>query len=549
MKNIKYLYFLSLSVILFSYNLTFAQNIQQKNIEIPIEKKKGKNYHTLLLGEKGALCLHNNADPIDFSHREIFATLFNTNLDTIWQEKYVVENNFSLIGYAYNNLNINLLFLNGKNKPEVLRISLQSGVSTKYEVKDLDKLTIQYVEMAGEKILLGGDIMGSPAIVLFDPNLQEKLYLPSINQLQANISSITVDNEKEAIVVILDGTMGRDRAYFMQLYSFEGKLMSKFKLSKDNEYNFLTYRPIINDDAQILILGTYALKNDYHSQGIYTLLIDNGEQKSFKFYDFSNFKNFFNYLNPKKKARMLENIKEKQSKGKVLSLNYRLSVHELSIDKDLILFTAESINDLPISNNSIRSANARNANYPYNYGWGYSSTNNISNNNTNNNLNANNNAPRGITGADEYFPEGVALDIPIQRFTGDFEYQHIFTSAFDFKGNFKWDASYSFDKTEYEYPILTTQFAVNQDSVRFIEFREHDLRCQTAYIHSSSSSEAQTITLQPYVPKDDLIDFEMGGIRKWTGKSFLATGLREYIWREGERKIKKVYYLSKVYIE
>jgi hypothetical protein len=548
MKNLTFISLLFLSVIFFSYKPIFAQNIQQKNIEISIDKKKGENYHTLLLGEKGALCLHNNADPIDFSHRELFATLFNTNLDTVWQEKYVIESNHSLIGYAYNDLNINLVFLNGKNKPEVLRISLQSGVSTNYEVKDLDKLTIQYVEMAGEKILLGGDIMGSPAIVLFDPNLQEKLYLPSINQLQANISSIAVDNEKEAIIVVLDGTLGRDRAHFMQLYSFEGKLISKFKLPKDNEYNLLTYRPLINDDAQVLILGTYALKNDYRTQGVYSLLIEDDTQKSFKFYDFSNFKNFFNYLNPKKKAKMLENIKEKQSKGKVFPLSYRLSVHELSFEKDLILFTAESINDLPINNNSMRSVNSRNTYYPYNFGWGFPSVNNIPNNSTNN-VNTNNNAPRGISGTNEYFPEGMALDIPIHRFTGDFEYQHTFTSAFDFKGNFKWDASYSFDKTEYEYPILATQFAVSQDSVRFVEFRKHDLRCQTTSIQYSYSSEAQTISLKPNVSKDDLISFEMGGIRKWTEKSFLATGVREYIWRDGEKKIKKVYYLSKIYYE
>ncbi|GAB4335881.1 MAG: hypothetical protein OHK0038_13800 [Flammeovirgaceae bacterium] len=543
MRGLFYLF----SLILFSYKLCFAQNIQQKTLEIPIDKKKGENYHTLLLGNKGAICLHNNSDFIDFSHREIVATLFNTNLDTVWHEKYIVESNLSLIGYAYNDLDINLLFLNNKNKPEILKISLQNGISVKYEVKDLDKFDIQYVEMAGEKVLLGGEIMGSPAIVLLNLHLQEKLYLPSINQLQADIKSIVVDNEKEVIIVFLDGTMGKDRSYFMQLYGFDGKIINKFKLEKDNKYNLLTYRPLINEDAQVLILGTYALKNDYHTQGIYALLIEEGEKKSFRFYDFSNFKNFFNYLPTKKRQKMLENIEKKQSKGKVFPFNYRLSVHELSFDKDLIFFTAESINDLALNNNNMRNSN-RNFNYPYGYGWGYPSMSSIPNNNVINS-NSLSNTSRGITGANEYYPEGIALDIPIHRFTGNFEYQHVITSAFDFKGNFKWDVSYSFDKTEYEYPIISTQFAVNQDSVIFVEFREKDLRYQTVSIHSDYSSEAKTTELQPIVSKEDMIDFQIGGIRKWTNNTFLATGIREYYWRGGGKKIKKVYYLSKVYFE
>ena len=439
-----------------------AQVLTKEYVEFAIDDKTGEDYRVIPAGEEGVLVILANTKPQKNAKRELIATFMDTNLKTVWAKKFLVDNNVELIDYQYTKGKVYFLLEKSTNKYQVININLDVGNATFIDYEEVRNFYITDFSVIDSVIFFGGTIKDYPAIIRYNYKNQSSVVAPSINQLKADLVGMFVDEKNGVFSAVLKSQQLKDQhSIYIATYDLEGKMLFNFTLDRNRDYNFITFRPQVINENEMVVIGTYGLRSEDRAQGVYTLKTKNGALENLRFYDFGYLRNFFNYLPEKQKERMETRIANRREKGKKKRLRYSLFVHDLKVTDRQIIFAADAYDPIRESTNSSIS---------YNDGYGmwrdplYRSYNSDF---------------KGFDG--EYIPAAITREpIPKNRPTSyGFTLENTITCGFDFNGTLMWDNTFHFDDEDIEsdYPLELTNVYADTDSVdvAFKELQEDDI--------------------------------------------------------------------------
>ncbi|MBX2840655.1 MAG: hypothetical protein KTR26_02715 [Flammeovirgaceae bacterium] len=515
--------------LLFISGLVKAQVFQKEYKEWEIEDKNGEDYKVMTAEEKGVALIFANTAFQKNSKRSLDVTFLDTSLEKVWEKSYLVDNMLDLIDYQYINENIYLLFEKPSNKYHILKINIIDGSNEMIIYEEVKNFYVTDFSVLDSVVFLGGMVKDSPAVIMYNYRTGNSVVTPSINQLKAYIVGMQVD-EKFGVVSVVLKSKNRSNEYsvYIATYDLEGKLIFNFPLERSLDYNFLTFRPMVTAEDEMMVLGTYALNSDDKTQGVYALKTKDSHLEYLRFYDFGYFKNFFNYLVEKKQDKLMVKIDKKREKDKIYPLRFDVFVHDLKIVEDQIVFSGDIYE--PINESSNSSLSYLNGYYT---GWRDPYFRQVSN------------EGKGFDG--EFVPAALIID-PIpknQPISYGFTHENSFACGFNSDGVMLWDNTFSDDDIEVEYPIEFSNVYADYDSAVFLQVEEDFLRYKISGLKEFTDS--VTVDSIAYIkPEEKSSYFDNGGLIDWYGPNFLASGIRKIKHKYNNNLTREVFFLQKV---
>ncbi|MEN7550206.1 hypothetical protein AAG747_19960 [Rapidithrix thailandica] len=515
-------------------SLVYSQPIDRKRFEFEIDEKLGEDYKVIPAEEHGVLCLLKSKKALKGGNRELQFTFLNANLEKVWEKVHPTKSTTQLVAYSLEDEIVYILTSEKEFDYEILTVDLRTGLLSIITYQNLRHFDITHFEVANGVFYFGGVVKGHPGVLSYNHRKQHLQVFPSIHQLDADLEEMNVDKAKGLVTVLLKGSLipGR-KTLFINRYDLEGKSLGNSPYLIDRKVNLLTYRPFTKSAEELLIFGTYSLRNDDKAQGIYVLKSQqlSEEKERIRYYDFGYLSNYFKYLKPNQREKIERKIAKRRAKDKIYKLSSDLFVHELQETEDRIILLAESYEGVRDSHSPMQSYSLnryyRSMLDPmyYLHRPSYSSYDNY---------------------YGEYMPTRLAeMDLsPGKNRPDKFEYVHGIACGFDKEGRLLWDNSYKFQEdTEFELPLESLQVYSRDDSVVFIQPQETVL----AYTVTSGSIYADSVhTLPTIIEEEESEYWEFGGVFKWFENHYLTVGIQEVKNTVIKDKSREVFYISKL---
>ncbi|WP_020532761.1 hypothetical protein [Flexithrix dorotheae] len=521
--------YLILIFLLFWGSFAQGQVFQKEYKEWEIEDKNGEDYKVITAKEKGVAVILANTSFQKNSKRSLDVTFLDTSLEKVWEKSYLVDNTLDFIDYQYIKENIYILFEKPSNKYHVLRINVNDGSNEIITYEEVKNFYVTDFSVLDSVLFLGGMVKDSPAVIMYNYKTGNSVVTPSINQLKAYIVGMQVDEEYGVVSVVLKSkNRSNDHSVYIATYDLEGKLIFNFPLERSLDYNFLTFRPMVTAEDEMMVLGTYALNSDDKTQGVYALKTKDSHLEYLRFYDFGYFKNFFNYLEEKRYDRMMAKIVKKRENDKIYPLRFDVFVHNLKVVNDQIVFSGDIYE--PINESSNSSLSYFNGYYT---GWRDPYFRQVST------------EGKGFDG--EFVPAAMILD-PIpknQPISYGFTHVNSFACGFNKDGVMLWDNTFSDEDIEVDYPIEISNVYADYDSAVFLQVEEDLMRYKISGLKEFTDS--VTVDSIAYLrPEEKSSYFDNGGVIDWYGPNFLASGIRKIKHKFNNDLTREVFFLQKI---
>jgi|AntAceMinimDraft_17_1070374.scaffolds.fasta_scaffold37210_1 hypothetical protein len=371
-KNLILLFFLVLITI---SNLLLAQD--NKLLRVEIEAKSGSDsYKIIPFGKKGVVLFYESNEINNSNNKKWFFTLYDINFKQVWSKEFLVSlRRMNFTEFDYDKDFIYLFFKKSyknsqKTDFQILKLEVDNGSIKEINGQVKSKVVLTKFKVIGNTAFIGGrtqpkqiqsclQICFSITLIPLITGLNIIKYHPAlyaINLLSGNIKEINkrykgqayienlqADKKRNIINVSIKNYIPRNHNIMhINEYDPEGNELNSIILKvMDNKRKLNTGKIVSVSENEKLIIGTYnnktkALKANpafvgfnENSTGIYFAKIINNQQKFINFYNFSEFKTFYNYINQKRAFKIKKKAKRKELKGKELSFDYQLLVHDI----------------------------------------------------------------------------------------------------------------------------------------------------------------------------------------------------------------------------
>ncbi len=501
--------------ILFSciFSPILGQIVPAQQIEQLIDTKHGSNYHVLPLQESGVITLLESQDLLKGNKRAIQIVKYDTTLQKLWESQVLLKYEHILKLYTHDATFLYLLIEKKSTAFEIAEVELATGNARIIEIEDIIPLEITHFKVLNKVLFIGGEINSRPAILWFAYEQDKKpKVLPQINTLKASLQEITFSKDQTCVSVLLTTSKSNQPNLFVQNYTLDGHLLSKWATLPDKQYGLLTFRPYILSATEQLLFGTYAKKGSDAAQGFYVARCSESAIENIKFYDFSNYRNVFNYLPTTRKEKLFEKINKKRQKGKVYSFDHNFLVSPLIERVDKLLLFGDSYLRATVQNSSV--ANPSFAGLP-----------------TTNTRRPNLTAIGGRN-----------------NFSYIYKYQNFVAVAFDKTGNLLWDNTFTYkDRDSYSLQPQA-HWAMRGDSLTLLQVDdEYFLAQKTANsLPTENIDQSKTDTLFTEAKPIDEVNPE---VQTWYEDYFIASGMQRLKTFDVQKGIeyKEIFYLTKIY--
>ena len=323
-------------------HITYGQ-INNKRIEFPIQGTDLESFN-ISVGNQGVIVL-SQLNKQSFNIRK-----FSTDLDQLWSNNTNLESNLDYVTYSFDGTVLSLLFSRFRSNSYVIfRVTVSSGEITKYQIYSVDRIEISNFKALNYSLFIGGMVNNQPIILFTNLKERKTRILPAVVKGQAEIQSMDLDTLQQQVNVTYSvGNRAKDYQLVIKSFDEDGNQIGQVVMNPSDEFAMMNGKlNQINDSLQV-IMGTYGHKNTIgsakgpSSQGLYFNSYIDGNPLNAKYYSFTKFTDFFNFLNPRQKERQEKKIKEKETKGEDLRLDYRLLMHDIIKKGDNYLIVAES---------------------------------------------------------------------------------------------------------------------------------------------------------------------------------------------------------------
>lgn len=325
----------SLLVFTSFYHLS-AQISQPHRLEREI--KDNEDYFNLISAEDMGLMLYReSADKGSKGMKKWEFSSIDTALNTRWNKFYDIDFEFHLLGYAYSDKKVYLLFRDGysiKDDFVIVKMDVLTGDTLHFPVRKLVPLNLTHFEVVGNTALIGGMINYRPTIVHHTLSTGKSKVIPGIYRGESEILELKVDPKTKTFnVLITEKTFDKRLTITLMSFDESGVLLQNTKLEPENDKSLIFAGSTPFKDNEIMVTGTYSHKRSTYSRGIFIAKIDEIGNQHIDYYSYADLDNFFNYMTVRHEARVKRRIERKKIKGKKAKFTYRLLVRDV-IEKD-----------------------------------------------------------------------------------------------------------------------------------------------------------------------------------------------------------------------
>lgn len=529
---------LGLYSLLFVFASTFVmgQTIEETTYKFPIKAKQGEDFKIVPLGNTGIITIHNSSFSKGEENRKLSIVHLNTELKETWSVVVPVRKNTHLLDYSQDDEHIFALLEVKGSSYQILKVDTKNGSFEKKEYDNVERIIVTHFDVAQGKCYLGGIAEKFPAVICYDFESENSEILPSINQLRADLLNMQVFPEQQSVVVVLKGpNIGKNRGLYINQYTLDGKLKTPYFTLPNPHYNLINFRPYFGNNDKLILLGDYSLKSDNMAQGVFSLVLSNGQEEALRFYDFGYFKNFFNYMPEKEKEGVKDRIANKREKDKIHLLRHRLFVHKLKQQENQVVFVAEEASFVyPRQNNSPFRPNTEPPS-DWNNSGAWTMKYYV------------NNYDHMLVEKGDHIPNSIVEGVVDggRPFPVMFRYKHAFACGFDMDGFLKWDNSFTLRNTRSELPVEMVQVYADKKRVMFIRPDRDNIHFKVSR-RLKYNEQNEVLPLKDNRPERRQTYFDHGGVSEWFDNHFIFTGIRYSKPRLGKEGAEKVFFISKL---
>jgi len=528
--------------------LSLPVNAQDdKALRVEIEAKSSSDaYQIIPFGEKGVLLFFQSNESADKTNNKWYFTLYDTNFKEKWSKEQLVPKDLKYLFFDNTGSHLYLYLENAstsysKGNFQVLKIDIDNDSIQTYNSKNPLKSTVTGFKVINDVACLSGYTLPSRAgycgqscltftflpfitglnILRFQPFLLQynmtygtAKIISDPYQGQAYIENLTTDDKDSTFTVSIKNHIPRKKnAMYIDKFNTGGSKTSTLKVTTNNEKRKLNTAKLISvNEHEKILIGTYNTNTKGNranpafsgfsegSTGIYFCNILDGEQKNISFYNFSVFKNFYSYLSDKSTLRMLKKAKKLERKGKEISFDYKLLVHDIIVRDSSYIMIAEAY-------------------YPEYHEVSY-------------------------TSIDSY---GNPVTVSYTVFDG-YRYTNALVACFSKKGELLWDNSFEI------WNILTfnlherVKVMIDGEDIMLAYSNEGEIASKI--IRGNAVIEGKEYTkIESKYNNDKLISDYNSDMEQWYGKYFISYGYQKIKNKQKDKSKRTVFYFNKIAFE
>lgn len=486
--------------------LAGAQSLQQKRIEF--ELKDGfSNEEIHSFGTDGFIVSSRNEDSkggeVDWRYE-----LYNTEMEAVKVKNVPINKKFRDVSSYKSDFGLHTLYL---RKSEYTMVSVEPKA---LDVKSVDgKLP--------PKCILGDmQVLGDRAY--FPATMKKKRFVYSINWKtgKSNLIPVIISNfsakktfieriqvlkESDELLVFVSVLVKKKKSelYVMRINS-KGEKTDVWHVSQKFTENIVDISGSKIADDEYVFTGTYSRSGVSMAEGLFFCRYGSGKLDLIKFYSFVDMKNFLSYMSDKTLKRLEKKKAKKASKGKELSISYRIADHPVIQADGDFFFLGEAF-------------------YP---------------------------TYRTETYTETRVVNGVTQTVTRTRQVFDgYQYTHAVLARFDKKGKMVWEKSFEMWPT-YK-PFFVKRFIQvadkSEDGINLV-FASHSRIVSKSFgFDGSVQTDRKSEPIQTG-KEGDKTRHSFSNIDYWYDRSFLAYGLQTIKNKEDKsvKRKRKVYFISKV---
>ncbi len=375
--------FLFLSFFVFS--AVFPQNKKPVRVEIEINSNSD-TYRVIPFGEKGVILLYESDEAIDKENKKWIFTLYDVNLKEVWTKQFPIKKNMQFGNTDYDENSVYLFLKQYYSRGlafQILKLNAENGNIENINGSVPDNVLLTRFKVVLNSAFLGGVVLPSqfrkiaqtifsltlvpaftgvslkkyqPALYALDMKSGNIKTLNEIYKGQTFVQNLQVDTLKSLVNVLIKNHIPRKyNSFFINEYNVYGDKLNSLEISTNDEKRKLNTGNILSVSKQEKILtGTYNNNTKGNkanpafsgfieqSTGLFFADMYNDSIKYINFYNFSDFEKFYNNFDIKRTARLKKKAENKKLKGKEISNNYQLLIHDIIQRKDNYILILEA---------------------------------------------------------------------------------------------------------------------------------------------------------------------------------------------------------------
>lgn len=327
-------------ILLFLFSLeSIGQPIQTHRFEL--EKKNTDNYFNVLpFGDKGVIIFRDTDDFDDGNVWNIIA--LDTTLTEKWNIELSIDSKYIFKGYDTDTSKLYLLFREGKYEKRdyhLMTVSINDGAIDRYDIQNEIALELSHMSILPSGLALGGYVNFSPTIMTYTFGDESFNVVPGFFKDRSDIVDLSDNGNSSFNIITLEKDY--DGNYLrLRTHSYDGDMLFEREVKAKEDIKILSAKSSGFIDGNVVIAGTYSIKNSYYASGFYiTIVKPTGQQNITKYHNFYSLNHFFDYMRPKRASRLKARMKKRMAKGKDVNFPTRVTLHEIrNSDNGYLLF-------------------------------------------------------------------------------------------------------------------------------------------------------------------------------------------------------------------
>jgi hypothetical protein len=517
--------------------LSFGQEEKQLVFQQPFRFEKDikfseDNFMVIAVWEEG-LVLMRDKQKFKSGNKTWELIILDNSLRVTHELDLEVEQRRNMIGYEYSPGWLFLLFRVPeiqKSTMEIYAINLVTAEIKKHEARPELAFQLTHFSKVGGSFLLGGYVTNEPAILLYNPATDNLKVLPGFFQKQTELIDLRPNQNQTFNAILVDRSDRDQRKLIFKTFDVNGFELLEDGCLIEEKYVLQTglSTTLVKDD--LLVVGTWGIRNSKQSVGFYTIPIDPFTDHKANYTAFGELDHFLDFMNPKKAKRIKEKTQDAVKAQKVPDFTshvmpYRIDEHEEGYILLAEVFTPSSsynYNRYPMD-------------YPYGYPsypmyspfWGYypSMYNRM------------------------YSPFYMSNNN--NRSTDEVKTTQSVLVAFNSQGSVLWDFSINLGEIRTSSLEQIADFYIDNGIIRLVYKKESELVIKSIILKTGEVSETnEKIMLLNDTDELRSDNKNFGAVRHWYGNNFYVWGQQNLRNRANrDEGTRQVFFVSKLVVE